>query len=246
MGAASSEDTALARPSRTTTSMRRGNDPRRSKRTDAPSGAPACLPTTKGMADAQAVQRELRGGTRIVTGPGRGDTDVLLVHPRVHDPHVHELAVRDLSHRGSARSRRSAPRDTTGDRARRRAADVLGTPAGRRAPDERPARRHPRLVAGADLVLRRGAASASRGGGAGSPSSARSIPMRWDSTSRTVHPGHSEGRSHSASPRSRAKRVDGLPLLRQDRDDRLLCSARHDNLPSRSALGHALPGPRPV
>jgi hypothetical protein len=43
------------------------------------------------------------------------------------------------------------------------------------------------------------------GGGSPSPSSTRSMPIRCDNTSRTVHPGHSDGRSHSASARPCAK-----------------------------------------
>ena len=46
--------------------------------------------------------------------------------------------------------------------------------------------------------------TSTRGGGDASPSSVRSIPIRCDSTSRTAHPGHSDGISHSASSRSSA------------------------------------------
>ena len=35
-------------------------------------------------------------GPVVVAGPGRRHADVLLVHPAVHDPDVHELPVRDL------------------------------------------------------------------------------------------------------------------------------------------------------
>ena len=93
-----------ARPSRTTTSMRRGIGPAQTRSAPTlPPGAPACLPTTKGMADAQSVDGETARQAPVVTGPGRGHADVLFVHPAVHDPDVHELAVRDLADRARSR-----------------------------------------------------------------------------------------------------------------------------------------------
>ena len=133
---------------------------------------PAC-PRRTAWPTHKPVQRELRGRARVVTGPARGHADVLLVHPRVHDPDVHELPVRDFADRARADlveaglgprpqlAPGGAPSPLGIRRGRRARAEHVGAP-----PTPRCGRR-PRS--------RRGGGNSVSGGGSGSPSSTRSI-----------------------------------------------------------------------
>ena len=82
--------------------MRRDSGPAQLESDRGPLGSSRLLAHDERHGRAQTVDRELGGGSRVVTGPARGDADVLLVHPGVHDPDVHELAIRDVAHRARA------------------------------------------------------------------------------------------------------------------------------------------------
>ena len=123
--------------------------------------------------------------------------DVLLVGPGVEDPGDHEVAVGHIADRTPPHRvellRRSWPpgRRSAGWWCRRTRPAPL-TRARCAGPRPRP-RSSPRTGCG------RGPAPRSSAGGDGSPSSIRSIPMRWDRWSLTDHPGQSVGRSHCSS-----------------------------------------------
>ena len=159
-----------------------------------------------------------------MTGPARGDTHVLLVHPAVHDPDVHELAVRDLPHRARAdlveasRGRRPQLRET----ARRDVSEFFED----HPPRERASRCHPRLVASTDLVLhmRRQLRQGRRGG------ITEQDALDADQVGQQVahHPPRTLRRQVPlAVAEIPTQRVDGLPLFLQDGDDRLLRSLGH-------------------
>ena len=198
--------------------------PRSSNRTDDPSGAPACLPTTNGMADASRSTASSAAGP--VSWPGRP------VATRMSCSCTQQSITRTCMNSrygtfptglGPTSSKRAAGHDRSS--ASRRAVTVAELVQHLRTGRDRRGD-HPSLVAGADLVVRHAAASTA-GSGAGSPSSERSVPTMCDSTSRTVHPGHSDGSSHSAvaevlEPRRRWRPTPRARIV----DDRLLRSRR--------------------
>ena len=201
----------------------------------------------KGHGRAQSVQRQLGGGPRVMTGPAGGHSNVLLVHPGVHDTNVHEFAVRDVADRARADLVESGfGQRLQLSQAARRDVSELGQD---HVPGQRPPGRHPRLVASTDLVLhvrrqlgqRRGRRVAQEG------------PLDPDEMGHDVAhvpPRTLRGQFPLGVGQALSERVDGRPFLRQDRDDRFLGARRHGvpfsaPLRGRPAPG-ALPGAQPV
>ena len=179
--ASTSSPTGRARPPSTATVKARASSPgpATSKRTAVPSAHPAFLPTTKGMARCTPPERDGRGPVPAPARSVEGTAGVLLVHPAVEDPHLHELGVRHLAHRAPADGRPVvlAERVQLGQPGRGHL-DELGPDGRRRATARRTAtkpRSWPRSRSS------RGRPVGSLHSGAGSPMIARSMPMRCES-----------------------------------------------------------------
>ncbi len=148
-----SSPTGRARPPSTATVNERASSPgpATSKRIAVPSAQPACLPTTNGIALWTRSERQGRGAVPVPAGSVQGAAGVLLVHPAVEDPHLHERRPGHLAD--------GAPADRgplvvaqglqLGQAGLRHLHELVAD--GRAG--ERPARRDPALVAGREVVL---------------------------------------------------------------------------------------------
>ena len=125
--------------------------PATSKRTAVPSAQPACLPTTKPMAPCTRSSDSAEARLPLPPGPVEGTAHVLLVHPAVEDPHLHELRVGPLADRAPA-DRRPLSSVSSSSWARRCRGDLdeLGPHLGA---GQGAAHGDPGLVAAGEIVL---------------------------------------------------------------------------------------------
>ena len=200
--------------------------------TEVPSGGATRFPTTKGMDRCAPVERHRLSHPVATAGTAEGPSDVLLVGPGVEDSGLHELAVGDLAHRAPPHlvelGRGHGPQgvESSVGGVNELVQHLVAGPA--------PAGGDPGLVQLAEGVGHVVGDHVRVAVGADPPAAVRSMPMRWESWSLTVHPGQSVGRSHWAASHLLAGADQRHPHLGHVVDDRFVV---------RRWASHALPFP---